>query len=53
MYTNSQLFWIGYAQVWCTKQTPQAIANDIESGLHSIPKYRVNGAVNVRCVRVQ
>jgi putative endopeptidase len=41
--TNEQLFFVGFAQTWCSKLTPAAIKNRLLTDPHSPPKFRVNG----------
>lgn len=46
--TNEQLFFVGFAQTWCSKLTPAAIRNRLLTDPHSPPKFRVNGpAINL------
>lgn len=42
-YTDDQVFFIAFAQGWCTVQTPELEKMRILSDTHSPPKYRVNG----------
>ncbi|XP_076234270.1 M13 family metallopeptidase neprilysin 3 isoform X2 [Calliopsis andreniformis] len=41
--THRQLFFLNFAQVWCSAVTPEAIALQIEKDSHCPPKYRVIG----------
>lgn len=45
-YTSDQLFFLGFAQTWCSKQIPQAVYNQIEFDVHSVAKFRVIGSVS-------
>ncbi|XP_070174837.1 endothelin-converting enzyme homolog isoform X2 [Littorina saxatilis] len=40
-----QLFFVGFAQIWCAHYTPEYAANAIRSDEHTISKYRVLGSV--------
>ncbi|KAM7310539.1 hypothetical protein ISCGN_007447 [Ixodes scapularis] len=44
--THKQLFYVGFAQVWCSTETPEAIHLQILSDPHSPAKYRVTGPVS-------
>uniref|UniRef100_T1IHP8 Peptidase M13 C-terminal domain-containing protein n=1 Tax=Strigamia maritima TaxID=126957 RepID=T1IHP8_STRMM len=44
--THQQLFFVGFAQVWCSVKTKEATHLQIVNDPHSLPKYRVNGAVS-------
>lgn len=44
--TNEQLFFIGFAQSWCTLLTPEIERLLITLDPHSPPRYRVNGPVS-------
>ncbi|XP_064461108.1 endothelin-converting enzyme homolog isoform X2 [Ornithodoros turicata] len=44
--THKQLFYVGFAQVWCSTETPEAIHLQILSDPHSPAKYRVVGTVS-------
>ncbi|XP_061820706.1 phosphate-regulating neutral endopeptidase PHEX [Nerophis lumbriciformis] len=44
--TNNQLFFLGYAHVRCNSYRPEAARDQIQSGAHSPPKYRVVGAMS-------
>ncbi|XP_061777527.1 phosphate-regulating neutral endopeptidase PHEX [Nerophis ophidion] len=43
---NNQLFFLGYAHVRCNSYRPEAARDQIQSGAHSPPKYRVVGAMS-------
>jgi len=43
--TGDQRVFLGWAQVWAGKATPDAIRNQTTSDPHSFRKYRVNGVV--------
>ncbi|KAK7881144.1 hypothetical protein WMY93_029553 [Mugilogobius chulae] len=44
--TNDQLFFISYAHVRCNAYRTEAARDQIQSGAHSPPKYRVIGAMS-------
>uniref|UniRef100_A0A8C1ZRJ0 Phosphate regulating endopeptidase homolog, X-linked n=1 Tax=Cyprinus carpio TaxID=7962 RepID=A0A8C1ZRJ0_CYPCA len=44
--TNNQLFFLSYAHVRCNAYRPEAARDQIQSGAHSPPKYRVIGAMS-------
>uniref|UniRef100_A0A668A558 Phosphate regulating endopeptidase homolog, X-linked n=1 Tax=Myripristis murdjan TaxID=586833 RepID=A0A668A558_9TELE len=44
--TNNQLFFLSYAHVRCNSYRPEAAREQIQSGAHSPPKYRVVGAMS-------
>jgi predicted metalloendopeptidase len=43
--TDEQVFFLAYAQGWCSKETPQVTEMRAHSDPHSPPKWRVNGVV--------
>ena len=42
-FNQDQLFFINYAQVWCSKATDQNLINRIETGVHSPGEFRIIG----------
>ncbi|XP_054713276.1 endothelin-converting enzyme homolog isoform X1 [Uloborus diversus] len=44
--TNNQLFFIGFAQVWCSTSTPEAMHLQILNDSHSPAKFRVIGTLS-------
>ncbi|KAK0166542.1 hypothetical protein PV328_004952 [Microctonus aethiopoides] len=44
--THRQLFFVNFAQVWCSAITPEAIGLQIEKDSHCPPKYRVIGPLS-------
>ncbi|ORZ36431.1 hypothetical protein BCR44DRAFT_122023 [Catenaria anguillulae PL171] len=44
-FTTEQLFYIGYAQMWCGSTRPEAALAQIRTDVHSPGVARVNGAV--------
>ncbi|XP_076756749.1 M13 family metallopeptidase neprilysin 3 isoform X2 [Xylocopa sonorina] len=44
--THRQLFFLNFAQVWCSAVTSEAIALQIEKDSHCPPKYRVIGSLS-------
>ncbi|XP_033097749.1 membrane metallo-endopeptidase-like 1 isoform X4 [Anneissia japonica] len=45
-YTQDQLFFINYAQVWCSAFRPEGATSQILSGVHSPGRYRAIGATH-------
>ncbi|XP_053209328.1 neprilysin-2-like [Panonychus citri] len=43
---QKQLFWIGAANIWCSKLRPQSMKLRIATGVHSPAKFRVNGPLS-------
>ncbi len=44
-YTDDQLYFLAYAQSWCSKDTPQRLETMAHTNPHSPPMWRVNGAI--------
>ena len=44
-FTADQRFFIGFAQIWCENQTPQAMRQQALTNPHSPGQYRVNGTL--------
>ena len=44
--TNEQLFFVGFAQIWCTKSQPEFERLMVTTNPHSLAKYRVIGPVS-------
>uniref|UniRef100_A0A4W5PUN4 endothelin-converting enzyme 1 n=1 Tax=Hucho hucho TaxID=62062 RepID=A0A4W5PUN4_9TELE len=44
--TNDQLFFVGFAQVWCSVRTPESAYEGLMTDPHSPPKYRVIGTLS-------
>ncbi|XP_051537866.1 phosphate-regulating neutral endopeptidase PHEX isoform X2 [Myxocyprinus asiaticus] len=44
--TNNELFFLSYAHVRCNSYRPEAARDQIQSGVHSPPKFRVIGAMS-------
>jgi endothelin-converting enzyme/putative endopeptidase len=44
-FTADQRFFLGYAQIWCENQTPQALRQQALTNPHSPGPYRVNGTL--------
>jgi endothelin-converting enzyme/putative endopeptidase len=42
----TQRFFYGWAHVWCAESRPQARRLQAQTGVHSLPEYRVNGTVS-------
>jgi putative endopeptidase len=45
-YDESQQFFLGYGQIWCTNNTPEIERLRAQTDPHSIDRYRVNGTVS-------
>lgn len=45
-YSQLQLFWISYAQMWCSASYDYVIRNQIIAGDHSPNEFRVNGPIS-------
>lgn len=43
--TNDQLFFVGFAQVWCSVRTPESAHEGLVTDPHSPPRYRVVGTL--------
>uniref|UniRef100_A0A3Q2XX52 endothelin-converting enzyme 1 n=1 Tax=Hippocampus comes TaxID=109280 RepID=A0A3Q2XX52_HIPCM len=44
--TNEQLFFVGFAQVWCSVRTPESDHEGLVTDPHSPPRYRVIGTLS-------
>ncbi|XP_033097891.1 neprilysin-1-like [Anneissia japonica] len=45
-FTQDQLFFINYGQVWCSLYRPAAVTIQILNGVHSLGRYRVIGSTH-------
>lgn len=45
-FTQNQLFFIGFAQVWCSVNTPEALKIQIRNDPHTPSQYRVIGTLS-------
>lgn len=45
-FTPEQRFFLGWAQVWAGKYTPEAERTQVLGNSHSLPRWRVNGPVS-------
>jgi putative endopeptidase len=45
-YTPEQRFFLGWAQIWCSKATPERLRMNAQNDPHSPGKYRTNGTVS-------
>ena len=45
-FTPEQRFFLGWAQVWAGKYTPEAERQQVATNVHSLPKWRVNGPLS-------
>ena len=44
-YTPQQRFFLGYAQIWCANERPEALRNGVRTNPHSPGEFRVIGVV--------
>lgn len=44
-FSGEQRFFLGWAQLWRSLDTPASLAADVQRGYHSPSRYRVNGVV--------
>lgn len=42
-FTQNQLFWLSFANMWCTVYRPEALKLKILTGYHPPAEFRVNG----------
>jgi putative endopeptidase len=45
-FSDEQLFFLAYAQGWCSKETPQYLETLARTNPHSPPRWRVNGPMS-------
>jgi len=45
-FTDEQRFFLGWAQVWAGKATPEFERLQVATNPHSLPKWRVNGPLS-------
>lgn len=45
-FTPEQRFFLGWAQIWASKYTPEAEILQAKNGPHSLPRWRVNGPLS-------
>jgi putative endopeptidase len=45
-YNEAQQFFLGWAQIWCTNQTPEVERLQAQTNPHAIDRFRVNGSVS-------
>lgn len=43
---EDQIFYLGFAQMWCSKATPEFLRHLARVNPHSAPRFRVNGVVS-------
>lgn len=44
-FTPQQRFFLGYAQIWCQNERPEALKNSVRTDPHSPGEFRVDGVV--------
>lgn len=44
-YSDDQLYFLAYAQSWCSKDTPERLETMAHANPHSPPRWRVNGVI--------
>eukprot|EP00216_Chloropicon_sp_CCMP2111_P005995 CAMPEP_0198234252 /NCGR_PEP_ID=MMETSP1446-20131203/310_1 /TAXON_ID=1461542 ORGANISM="Unidentified sp, Strain CCMP2111" /NCGR_SAMPLE_ID=MMETSP1446 /ASSEMBLY_ACC=CAM_ASM_001112 /LENGTH=763 /DNA_ID=CAMNT_0043914999 /DNA_START=109 /DNA_END=2400 /DNA_ORIENTATION=- len=45
-WTPEQLFFVSFGQIWCSSATPESVVKYLKTDFHSLPEFRVNGAVS-------
>ncbi len=45
-FTNEQIFFISFANIYCGTETPERLASQIQTGPHSPSRYRVQGVLS-------
>ncbi|XP_020601107.1 endothelin-converting enzyme homolog [Orbicella faveolata] len=45
-FTNEQIFFLGFAQIWCSKYRPETAMRQVDFGVHSPGMYRVIGPLS-------
>ncbi|XP_067048926.1 endothelin-converting enzyme homolog isoform X4 [Acropora muricata] len=45
-FSNEQIFFLGFAQIWCSKFRDEAASSQINYGVHSPGKFRVIGSLS-------
>lgn len=45
-FSNEQIFFLGFAQIWCSKYRPQTAERQVDYGVHSPGKFRVIGSLS-------
>jgi len=45
-YTQGQQFFLGFAQIWCENQPPEAAPLQVQTDPHAAAKFRVDGTVS-------
>ncbi|HMJ07763.1 MAG TPA: M13 family metallopeptidase, partial [Pyrinomonadaceae bacterium] len=45
-FTPEQRFFLGWAQVWAAKATPEAEVRQVKTDPHALPRWRVNGPLS-------
>ncbi|CAO1340853.1 unnamed protein product [Diamesa tonsa] len=44
-FTNEQIFWLSFAQTFCSVERPKVLNNKEEQGLYALNRFRVNGPI--------
>ncbi|XP_046453377.1 neprilysin-like isoform X2 [Daphnia pulex] len=45
-YTPEQLFFLSYANVWCSNEIPESLEDQVLFGVHTPPRYRIIGPLS-------
>uniref|UniRef100_A0A8C4QTG2 Endothelin-converting enzyme 1 n=1 Tax=Eptatretus burgeri TaxID=7764 RepID=A0A8C4QTG2_EPTBU len=45
-FTNRQLFFLSFAQIWCAVRTPESEHEGLLADVHSPPRFRVHGSIS-------
>jgi predicted metalloendopeptidase len=45
LFDAEQAFFVSYAQIWCSAESPEALEKSLQSDVHSPAKYRVDGVL--------
>ena len=45
-FTPKQLFWMSWAQVWCSKWRDEKLKKQIKTGVHSPGEFRIIGSLS-------
>lgn len=45
-FTSDQMFWLSFANTWCSKVRPELLSKIKHSDSHSLPEHRLLGALS-------